>query len=145
MSSSKLKFCANLTTMYVKESSSMLDRYSMAKDFGFKAVECAFPYDIDKNELKTVKEELGLEQILINTDPGTSLGFAALVGQEDNFMKSLEKAISYCQALDCKRLHIMSGKTLAKSEASEDVLINNLTKVISHRKKIPILGMINQF
>ena len=143
MSSSKLKFCANLTTMYVKESSSMLDRYSMAKDFGFKAVECAFPYDIDKNELKTVKEKLGLEQILINTDPGTSLGFAALVGQEDNFMKSLEKAISYCQALDCKRLHIMSGKALAKSEASEDVLINNLTKVISHRKKIPILGMIN--
>ena len=58
-------------------------------------------------------------------------------------MKSLEKAISYCQALDCKRLHIMSGKALAKSEASEDVLINNLTKVISHRKKIPILGSIN--
>ena len=130
--------------MYVKESSSMLDRYSMAKDFGFKAVECAFPYDIDQNELKKVKEKLGLEQILINTDPGTSLGFAALVGQEENFMKSLEKAISYCQTLDCKRLHIMSGKVVAGGvEASEDVLINNLTKVISHRKKIPILGSIN--
>ena len=108
--SSKLKFCANLTTMYVKETSSLIQRYSLAKESGFKAVECAFPYDIPKDELKEEVEKHDLEQILINTDPGTSLGYAALVGQEANFMTSLEKSISYCQALNCKRLHIMSGK-----------------------------------
>ena len=72
--STKLKFCANLTTMYVKETKSLLERYSLAKSYGFKAVECAFPYDIPIEDLKQTKESNGLEQVLINTFPGISLG-----------------------------------------------------------------------
>jgi hydroxypyruvate isomerase len=67
--STKLKFCANLTTMYT-EATSLLDRYSLAKASGFKGVECAFPYDYSKEDLAEVKDKLGLEQVLINTDPG---------------------------------------------------------------------------
>ena len=58
--------------------------------------------------------------MLINADPGSSLGYAALVGEEDNFMKSLEKSIDYCMALNCKRLHIMSGRVGEETKGTEN-------------------------
>ena len=118
-SSQKLKFCANLSMMYAKEAASLLDRYTCARSYGFKGVECAFPYDFSKEDLIKAKTD-DLEQVLINADPGSSLGYAALVGQEDNFMKSLEKSLDYCVALKCKRLHIMSGRIGADSKGTEN-------------------------
>ena len=50
-SQQKLKFCANLSMMYAKEAPSLLDRYTLAKSFGFKGVECAFPYEFSKEDL----------------------------------------------------------------------------------------------
>ena len=75
----------------------------------FKGVECAFPYEYSKEDLTNAKTD-EFEQVLINTDPGSTLGYAALVGHEDKFITSLEKSIEYCNALKCKRLHIMSGR-----------------------------------
>ena len=115
----KLRFCANLSMMYVKESQSLLDRYTYARSYGFKGVECAFPYEHSKEDLIKAKTD-DLEQVLINADPGSSLGYAALVGQENNFMKSLEKSLDYCVALKCKRLHIMSGRIGADSKGTEN-------------------------
>ena len=45
-------------------------RYSAAKRAGFKSVEFAFPYAESADALKKTKEELGLEQVLINAFPG---------------------------------------------------------------------------
>ncbi len=53
-----------------QESSSLLERYGLAKAAGFKAVEAAFPYDFTKEELVSAKEAAGLEQVLINAFPG---------------------------------------------------------------------------
>ena len=65
-----LKFCANLSFMFQSESSDLLERYRLAKNAGFKGVEAAFPYDIDKDALAETKEKSGLEQILLNAYPG---------------------------------------------------------------------------
>ena len=116
--------------------------YSLAKSYGFKAVECAFPYDIPIEDLKQTKESNGLEQVLINTFPGSSLGFAALIGKEDAFMSSLEKSIEYCTALNCTRLHIMSGKISDDFQGSEEVLKKNLTKALPLLEKAGIVGLI---
>ena len=43
-----------------------------------------------------------------------------MVGEEDNFMKSLEKSIDYCMALNCKRLHIMSGRVGEETKGTEN-------------------------
>ena len=56
--------------MFQSETSDLLERYHLAKNAGFKAVEVAFPYDIPKELLKEVKERTGLEQVLINSFPG---------------------------------------------------------------------------
>ena len=65
-----LRFCANLSFMFQSESSDLLERYRLAKNAGFKGVEAAFPYDIDKNDLAEIKEKCGLEQVLLNAYPG---------------------------------------------------------------------------
>ena len=65
-----LKFCANLSFMFQSETSDLLERYRLAKDAGFKAVEVAFPYDISKELLGEAKERTGLKQVLLNTSPG---------------------------------------------------------------------------
>jgi len=127
--------------MYAKEAPSLLDRYTLAKSFGFKGVECAFPYEFSKEDLIKAKTDQ-LEQVLINADPGSSLGFAALVGEEDNFMKSLEKSIDYCVALNCKRLHIMSGRISDETRGSIEVLKSNLTRAIPILEKAGVVGLI---
>ena len=100
---SRLRFCANLTMMF-GESSNLIDRYQLAKAAGFKAVECAFPYDFPKEDLLKAKNDAGVDQVLLNAFPGTSLGFAALEGKEKDFMDSLVKSVEYCKTLGCKRL-----------------------------------------
>ena len=97
-----LKFCANLSMMFVDQSPELLGRYALAKQAGFSAVETSFPYQADATLLKDELTKHGLKQILINTSPGDCYGFAALEGREDDFMESLQKSVSYCKALNCK-------------------------------------------
>lgn len=102
MSSSKtLKFCANLSMMF--QEVPLAQRFRAAKEAQFKAVEMAFPYEMSAQDIANIKEESGLEQVLINVFPGSNLGFAALDGQETAFMDSLVKSIEYCNALKCKK------------------------------------------
>ena len=64
-----LKFCANLSFMF-KENANLLDRYDAASKLGFKAVECAFPYEFALNDVVKAKTAANVEQVLINSYPG---------------------------------------------------------------------------
>jgi hydroxypyruvate isomerase len=64
-----LKFCANLSFMF-QETASLLERYQLAKDVGFRAVECAFPYVHSVDEVVAAQKKAGVEQILINVFVG---------------------------------------------------------------------------
>lgn len=75
-----LKFCANLNFMFT-ESADYLERYRLAKAAGFAAVEGVFPPDhVSVADLVKVREETGLEQILINI----ALGITGLLGSLKN-------------------------------------------------------------
>ena len=86
-----LKFCANLSFMFQYETSDLLERYRLAKNAGFKAVEVAFPYDIPKELLKEVKERTGLEQVLLNTFPGKNCNKTSRV-----FLRIIWLVYEYC-------------------------------------------------
>lgn len=64
-----MKFCANLSFMFT-EASSMLERYALAKEAGFKAVESGFPFGFTLDQVKEAKEKSGLEQVLVNLKTG---------------------------------------------------------------------------
>lgn len=66
---SSLKFCANLSWMFT-ELQGFPQRMYTAAAAGFQAVEAAWLYDADINELKEAKRRTGLRVVLINTPPG---------------------------------------------------------------------------
>ncbi|XP_014257036.1 putative hydroxypyruvate isomerase [Cimex lectularius] len=140
----KLKFCANLSFMY-QEAAVLVERYRLAGRAGFRGVECASPYDSDLDELVRVKEELGLEQVLINVPTGDpnkgELGFAALPGREDAFDKSLNKAISYAKRLGCRRIHVMSG-VVKRDPDTLKTFEANLIKAAAVLKSNEMVGLI---
>lgn len=50
-----LKFCANLSFMFTQETDNLLERYQLASQAGFKAVECAFPYPYSIDDVVKVR------------------------------------------------------------------------------------------
>lgn len=100
-----LKFCANLVFQF-KEAESVIERFRLAKSAGFRAVEMAFP-NVGLEELVAVKEETGLEVILMNIDcgsnPSEAFGCASFVNSCEMFRKNLLNTIKYAKAVECKK------------------------------------------
>lgn len=101
-----LKFCANLTFQF-QEAPSILERYRLAKEAGFKGVESAFPQDVPLEELVAVHQETGLKQVLLNIDLGTvrngAYGCASFLNSTEDFKKNLNNTITYAKALNCHK------------------------------------------
>ena len=72
------KFVPNLSFMF-QDAGDLTCRYKAAKDAGFDAVECGFPYEVPVEQIKSAKEGAGVEQILINNYPGRSLYISLLM------------------------------------------------------------------
>lgn len=64
-----LKFCANISWLFT-ELPDFSQRILAAAAAGFRAVEAAWPYDSDLQELQRVREATGVEVVLLNTPPG---------------------------------------------------------------------------
>ncbi|CAD1474279.1 unnamed protein product, partial [Heterotrigona itama] len=140
-----LKFAPNLSFMFM-ETPSIIERYKLAKEAGFKAVESGFPFGISIKDISEAKKNACVEQILINVFTGDvskgELGFAAIPGEEENFKKSIDLTIEYAKALNCKRIHIMSGKVNQITTANDDVYLKNLLYAVEKFQKEEIIALI---
>jgi hydroxypyruvate isomerase len=129
------RFAANLTMMYTEHD--FLDRFAAAAKDGFKAVEFLFPYDFAAADIKARLDANGLTQALFNAPPGDwaagERGIASLPGREEEFARSLDKALEYTAVLGNKTLHVMAG--LIKPEQSREehraVYLKNLERAAS--------------
>lgn len=105
------RFAANLSMLYNEHE--FLDRFAAAAKDGFKAVEYLFPYAFDAQDLKQRLNDNGLQQVLINAPPGDwdagERGLACLPGSESEFQTSFHTALTYADALNCPRIHVMAG------------------------------------
>src|SRR5215212_3849031 len=90
-----------------------LDRFAAAARAGFAGVEFASPYEHPASELRDRLHDNGLTQVLINSPAGNRAagerGFACLPGREGTFRDSVQQALDYATALDCKLVHVMAG------------------------------------
>jgi 2-dehydrotetronate isomerase len=116
-----IKFAANLSMMYTELP--FLDRFEAAAQDGFKAVEYLFPYAFEANDLATRLRANGLQQVLFNAPPGGTekdsiahawdvsgmRGTACIPGREAEFKAGVELALTYAEALNCPRIHLMAG------------------------------------
>lgn len=140
-----LKLAANISTMF--KDGDISSRYELARELGFKAVECQFPYDVPMEKLRSRKLDCNVEHVLINSYPGKlstgELGFAAKPGCEAEFLSSLETTIKYAKALDCKKVHVMAGvMSKDRDKAMEETYIKNLQKAAEMLEKENIIGVI---
>lgn len=105
------KFAANLTMLFTEVD--FLERFQKAHQAGFKAIEFLFPYAYSPEILAEKLAEFGYEQALFNMPPGNweagEKGFAAIPGREEEFRQSVATALTYAKALNCKKVHAMSG------------------------------------
>jgi len=115
------KFAANLSMMYTELP--FLSRFEAAAQDGFKAVEYLFPYAYPAAELAACLKANNLQQVLFNAPPGGtdsasiakawdvdgSKGTACIPGREAEFKAGVALALTYAEALDCPRIHVMAG------------------------------------
>ncbi|MEX1035700.1 MAG: 2-oxo-tetronate isomerase [Sneathiella sp.] len=141
-----LKLAANLSFLY--PDLPFLDRFAAAACDGFRGVEYLFPYDFGPAEIRKRLEDNGLDQVLFNLRAGDFLkgerGLASLTGREAEFQATLDQAIDYAVALDCKRLHVMAG--LRDSTVAHDTQLavyrNNLRIAAAAAEKAGITVLI---
>ena len=118
------RFAANLSMMFNEVP--FLDRFARARAAGFQAVEFLFPYEFPAAEIAKRLQENGLQQVLFNAPPGNweagERGMAALPGRQAEFRDAIGKALEYCAALSCPRLHVMAG--LAPAGVPRDKLLS---------------------
>ncbi|XP_029286291.1 putative hydroxypyruvate isomerase isoform X2 [Cottoperca gobio] len=146
-----LKLCANISWLFT-ELPDFSQRIYAAASAGFQAVEAAWLYDCDLQELQRAREAAGVEVILINTPPGDvkegDLGLGAVPGREEEFRQGLDLALKYAKALDCKRIHLMAGRVpvgshrLAVAKEMEAVFVHNLNYAADILSKEGITGLI---
>ncbi|XP_063910015.1 putative hydroxypyruvate isomerase [Zophobas morio] len=138
------KFCANLSFMFTEQP--FLDRYKLAKEAGFKAVETGFPFTFTEKQVSDAKDSAGVQQILINTYTGDvtkgELGFAAVPGKEQDFRDSINKTINYAKVLGASKIHIMAGKVLEVKDAHHLTYEENLKYAAKLLEKEGLLGVI---
>ena len=124
------KFAANLTMLFAELP--FTDRFAAAKAAGFTGVECLFPYDFEKAELREQLHRHGLTQVLHNLPAGDWVagerGIAILPDRVDEFRDGVAHAIDYAKALDCRQLNCLVGIATADVEVFElnEVLVANL-------------------
>ncbi|XP_035452835.2 putative hydroxypyruvate isomerase [Spodoptera frugiperda] len=140
-----MKFCANLSFMFT-EASSMLERYALAKDAGFKAVESGFPWGLTVEQVKDAKEKAGVEQVLINLKTGDvtkgELGVTAVPGKENEFKENFAATVNYAKALNARKIHIMAGKLQNATSQNWETYENNLKYAAGVLKNENLLGVI---
>src|SRR3989440_13068406 len=124
------KFAANLTMLFAELP--FTDRFAAAKAAGFTGVECLFPYDFEKAELREQLQRHGLTQVLHNLPAGDwaagERGIAILPGRVDEFRDGVAHAIDYAKTLDCRQPNCLGGLAPAHAGGCElnGVLVANL-------------------
>jgi hydroxypyruvate isomerase len=105
------RLAANLSMMFNEVP--FLDRFAAARKAGFEAVEFLCPYEFPAKDLRQRLDDSGLTQALFNLPPGDwakgERGLASLPGRVEEFRASVQTALDYAAALDCKLVHSMAG------------------------------------
>lgn len=144
------KFCANLSFMFTERP--FLERYKLAQEAGFKAVETGFPFGLTEKQVVEAQKAANIEQVLINTYTGDvtkgEVGFAAIPGKENDFKSSLETTLKYAKAVGAKKIHIMAGKVDSLGILNDEVYERNLTyaaKLLQEEGFVGLIEPINRY
>lgn len=106
------KFAANLSTLFTD--TPFLDRFALAREAGFEAVEFLFPYAVAPELIAEALRRHALKLVLFNLPPGDwdagDRGMACDPARVAEFRAGVAVALRYATALGVPQLHCMAGK-----------------------------------
>ena len=130
------KFAANLTMLFTEVP--FMERFALARDAGFSAVEYLFPYEFEAGELKAKLEQNGLTQVLFNLPAGKwgegERGIAANPERVQEFRAGVLKAVEYALELGVGGLNCLAGKRTPGY--GDDKLWSTLVGNVSYAAKV---------
>lgn len=107
-----LRFSANLSMLFTEVP--LLERFALAKQAGFTAVEIQFPYDLDVLEIQQQLEQHRLQLVLINLPAGDLMqggdGITGVPGREYQFRQALFEGLHYARVLNVPTVNILAGR-----------------------------------
>ncbi|SJM91296.1 hydroxypyruvate isomerase family protein [Crenothrix polyspora] len=107
-----LKFSANLSLLFTEVP--LIERFKLAKQYGFTAVEIQFPYCINANLLRDVMEDNDLQLVLFNVDADDLLqggeGLACVPGKRQQFQRAVDIASHYADILKPTAINVLPGR-----------------------------------
>ncbi len=105
------RFAANLSWMLQERP--MLERFRAARELGFNAVECQFPYDHSPEELAEACRDADLQFVMFNAPPGDmkagEYGISGLPGREAEFRDTFVKSLTYAKVMKSRFIHVLAG------------------------------------
>ncbi len=124
-----IQLSANLSLLF--NENEFLNRFKEAKINGFNAIEFQFPYNFEAQSIKREIDKNNLILSIFNSPPGNfengERGLACLENRQDDFKKSIVKAISYAKIFQCYKIHVMSGVSNKENDFNaKKVYIENL-------------------
>lgn len=129
------KFAANLTMLFTEVP--FLDRFALAREAGFTAVEYLFPYDYSLSDLKDRLDQNGLQQVLFNLPSGKwaegERGIGANPERVEEFRVGVDKAIEYALGLGVSQVNLLAGKRATGHD--EEVLWSALVENTRYASK----------
>ncbi|EPJ55930.1 MAG: hydroxypyruvate isomerase [Osedax symbiont Rs2] len=140
------EFSANLSTLFTEVA--LLERFGLAAQAGFSAVEIQFPYSLSKTAIKQQLQKHQLKLTLINLPAGDTaagdLGIACLPERNIEFRESVATAVDYARYLGVTKINCLAGKKPQQLSASEAqaTFIGNLTYAASYLKDYNITLLI---
>lgn len=107
-----LNLAVNLSMIFTEVP--LIERFALAKEQGFHAVEIQFPYELSIEDIQDQLEQHDLDLILINVPAGDLMqggnGLAGIPGQETEFALAVQKAMHYAAHLSVPTVNILAGK-----------------------------------
>lgn len=132
-----IRFSANLGFLW--NNLSLPDAIRAAKQAGFEAVECHWPYATPPRDVNEALGETGLTMLGLNTQRGNvkggENGVSALVGREQEARGYIDEALGYANEIQCQNIHVMAGFSNQGVEA-DTCFRNNLVYACEQAAKI---------
>ena len=115
-----------------------------AKDAGFDAVECHWPYDEDAGAVCEALAETALPMLGLNTRRGGEglFGLAALPDRKAQARAAIDEAIACAEAIDADAIHVLAGR--AAGEDARQTFIDNLRYSAGQTERMILIEPLNR-
>ena len=144
------RFTANLSLLFTEVP--LLERFALAKQHGFSAVEIQFPYDLPAEQIQASLLANDLRLVLFNVDADTLLqggeGLAAVPEKQSQFKIAVAQAAQYAAILKPQLINVLPGRCLdlARLPQYQATLLENLhyaSQVFAQQQIVTVFEAVN--